>query len=364
MDFNIGVVLPQSKEFPKLGKEFINGIRLVFDEEELQLKVEGIGFGNNSERVIDAIEKLSNQNELSCITGILGHKDLSIILDHIERIGEQLIYTDFGATCPLDLSGRSGVFCNSLDLYGATELLGRYFLDNKLFKVATSTCYYESGYGFIEAIQNTLYKENQGSFAGHFITPLHPRSNEAVLLKEFVEATTPDVLFAFHNGTFAKEHAEFLAASKVLENTPLYTLPFTVTSQILDLFPALFDKTRTVSSWLPEDTQSRANIDFMQKYFQKYKKQPSVFAILGYENGLLMKQKLEGDNYEELHGPRGLLKINSETNRVVVSHRLWEINWNNESYEYDLIDSLTYSNSHNFQVSDPNSGWHNAYLCV
>ncbi|MFI8379188.1 ABC transporter substrate-binding protein [Leeuwenhoekiella sp. NPDC079379] len=364
MDVQVGVLLPQSKEHPKLGRDFVDGLRLGIGGGQLHLEVEGIGFGNNLESVINAIQKLSNQRELSFLTGILGHKGLSQILDHVESIGEQMIYADFGATQPLDLSKRKHITCNSLDLYGATELLGRYFLDNKLFKVATSTCYYESGYGFIEAIQNTLYKEDQGHFAGHFITPLQPRSNEAKLLKEFVNTSDPDVLFAFYNGTFAKEHARILQSSEVLKNTPLYTLPFTVTSQVLDLFPALFDKTRFVSSWLPEDTQSRANIDFMQKYFQKYKKQPSVFAILGYENGLLMKQKLEGDNYGELHSPRGLLKINSETNRVVVNHRLWEINWNNESYEYDLIDTLTYSNSLNFQLSDPISGWHNAYLCV
>ena len=364
MGLHIGVLLPQSKEHSSLGKDFVNGLRLGLAGSDFNLEVEGIGFGSNSETVINAIQKLTNQYELSCLTGILGHTGLSQILDHVEGAGEPMIYADFGATRPLDLSERKHIFCNSLDLYGATELLGSYFLDNNLLKVATSTCYYESGYGFIDAMKRTLYRENSGSFAGHFITPLNPRENEAQLLKEFVDATSPDVLFAFHNGTFAKEHAEFLATSKVHKNTPLYTLPFTVTSQVLDLFPALFDKTRTVSSWLLEDTPSQANMDFIKKYLQKYKKNPSVFAVLGYENALLIKQKSEGAHKEELYGPRGLLKINSETNRIDVQHRLWEINWNNKSYEYALVDSLTNSNPYDFQVSDPNSGWHNAYLCV
>ena len=366
MNDTIGVLLPQSKEFPKLGKEFLNGVRLALDANRVDFKVEGIGFANNAERVIDAIEKLSNQNELSCITGILGHRDLSQILDHIERIDQRLIYTDLGATKPLDLSGRSGIFCNSLDLYGATGALGRYFLDQGLLNVATSTCYYESGYGFTDAMHRALYRDNKGRFAGHFITPLHPRDNEAQLLSEFVSATSPDALFAFYNGTFAKEHAEFLAESKVYKHIPLYTLPFTVTTEILNAFPGVFHSVRFVSSWLPEDINTK-NVEFILNYTKIFGEKPSIFAVLGYENGLLIKHNLKTQDFDTttIKSPRGDLVTEAKANRTFINQRLWEIHWNGNSYEHTFLQNLDTTNIHDDPVREDNSpGWHNAYLCV
>lgn len=361
----IGVLLPQSKEFPTMGKEFINGLKLSLFQNDYNFIVEGIGFGNNTEQITNSIQKLINQEDVDITTGILGHKGLTTILDFVEGMEEPFLYSDFGATKPLDLSNRKNIYCNSLDLYKATSLLGQYFLNNNLLNIGTSTCYYESGYGFLEAIQNSIYKNKKGQFSGHFITPLHPRENEADLMKEFVSATNPDALFAFHNGIYAKEHASYLQNNEINKSTPLYTLPFTIDNKILQQFPKIFDQTRCVSSWFT-NSKNEENQNFTSLYKERYNKTPSIFSVLGYENGLLIKNFLGNINNfsnAEIIGPRGPLNVNKTTNRTDIKQLLWELSWDGNTYKIKCLEELDYQMAIDFLNSDQDNGWHNAYLC-
>ena len=358
----IAVLLPQSKQYPTIAKDFMNGLKLSLKKIDYEYCVEGIGFGNQPETIINAIQKITTQNEISVITGILGHSGLSQILDYVESIDENLIYSDFGSTTPLNISNRTNVLCNSLDLYKATSLLGNYFLDNNIQKVATSSCYYESGYDFIKAMKNVLYASNKASFAGHFITPLHPRENEALLMKEFMSETEPDAIFAFHNGIYAKEHASYISENKINKKTPLYTLPFTVEETILKQFPEIFHQTKVVTTWF-KNMQTKENKTFVKNYMEEYGKEPNIFAVLGYENGLLIKNEIEHSVKENITTPRGILNINKKLNRTEPKQQLWEIIWNGKSYEYKHLNDLTDKFETLYTESDKKNGWHNAYLC-
>ncbi|WP_044401932.1 ABC transporter substrate-binding protein [Lacinutrix sp. Hel_I_90] len=362
----IGVLLPQSKEYPTMGKEFMNGLKLTLPNADYSLVVEGIGFGNDPEHIINAIQKFVNQEDVHLTTGLMGHKGLDDILDFIEGIEEPFIYSDFGATCPLDLSKRENIYCNSLNLYDATRTLGKYFLDNGIFNIGTSTCYYESGYGFIEAMENALEKDKAGKFSGHFITPLHPRDNESELMSQFVSETKPDALFAFHNGIYAEEHATFLSENKINSQTPLYTLPFSVDDKILAKFPEIFNNTKCISSWFI-DLETKENKKFIQEYQQKYNKTPSVFSVLGYENGLLIYNYLKNKNAfssESIIGPRGELNnAIHKNNRTVVKQYLWNLNWVNNTYKFDCLEELKQTIAIDYLSKKEGNGWHNSYLC-
>lgn len=360
----IGVLLPQSKGHPAMVKDFMNGLKLVLPSSHYSFSIEGIGLGDNAETVINAIQKLVYQEDVALTTGILGHKNLGQILDYVEGSELPFLYSDFGATRPLDLSHRKNIFCNSLDLYEACNALGRHFISTGLSKIMTSTCYYESGYGFTQALYNVLYENSHAEFSGHFITPLHPRENESELMKQFVSETNPDAIFAFYNGLYAKEHAQYLQQNKINKTTPLYTLPFTVDDIILNEFPKIFNDTKCVSSWFRE-LATKENELFIKKYTQKYNKMPSVFSVLGFENGLLINNYLDHDNTfskDKITGPRGFLFFDS-SNRISHKQYLWEFLWENSSYKRTCLKILD-TNITSDTITTEENGWHNAYLCV
>jgi len=364
----IGVLLPQSKAYPTIGKDFVRGLKQALGG-EIEMKIEGVGLANNPKDVIDSIQKLINQEDVALTTGLLGHKGMPEVLDFVEGMDETLIYADLGAAEPESLKGRKGVYCNSFGLFDASHALGKYLVENGMKNIGVSTCYYDAGYAFLEALENAVHKDPKGQLAGHFITPLNPRENEAELMAEFVSESKPDAIFGFHNGVFAKEHAEYLRLNKINESTPLYTLPFSIEERVLKEYPYIFNKTRCVSSWFPE-LENEENTIFIEKYKSEYGSIPSIFALLGYENGLLIEQFLKDEDLitKPFSGPRGSLNINPETNRTSCTHYLWELLAKENAYIRNALQSLElddYSIS-KVEHEDVNSGiggWHNAYLC-
>lgn len=362
----IGVLLPQSKQHPIMAKEFMNGLRLSIPNSNYKLIIEGIGFGNNPKNIINASQKLINQEEVMLTTGILGHKELNSVIDYFEEMEEPLIYADFGANKSIDISNRQNSYCNSLNLYNATHALGKYFIENGFKNIGSSTCYYESGYGFIEAMHDSLSENNEGQFSGYFITPLNPRDNEAELMSQYVTETKPDALFAFHNGIYAEEHANYLNKNKVNNKTPLFTLPFSVDKKVLAKFPKTFEGTKCVSPWCIElDTDE--NKKFITAYLQKHNKEPSVFAMLGYENGLLIDDYLNNNNmfsHKRILGPRGELNNFKNTgNRTISKQYLWLITWENNTYKFNFLEELKTPIKNNYLKNNNENGWYNAYLC-
>jgi len=334
-------------------------LKLALPDSRYQFCVEGIGFGDNTNDVINTAQKFINQEEVVLTTGLLGHKGLQDIVTFFEDSNETLIYADFGTAKPLDHTGKNFIFCNSLNLYGATYALGKYFIEKGYKAIATSTCYYESGYGFIKAMEEALYENNDAAFSGHFITPLHPRENEAGLMSEFVSETKPDALFAFHNGIYAEEHASYLIENTVNKTIPFYTLPFSVDEKLLKEFPKIFHDTNYVSSWTLEQS-TLENVMFVKDYTNRFSKLPSIFAVLGYENGLLIQNKLENENLpHKLMGPRG--DLTSVSNRTNPKQYLWQLKWFENEYNRNFVRELSVPDI-SINTYEENN-WYNTYLC-
>ena len=345
----------------------MNGLRLSLETDGFEFKIEGIGFGNNPKSVIDGIQKLINQEGVHMTTGLLGHKGIADVCDFVQGMDEVLIYADLGAVVPQSLKNYSSVYCNSLGLYESVVRLTDYFVENNLDNIGVSTCYFDSGYGFIESMERGFVANSKGGFAGHFITPLHPRENEAELMKEFVEECKPSALFASHNGIFAKEHASYLKENRIHETCALYTLPFSTGDDVLTEYGEVLDGIYSVSSWFKE-MEVEGNKQFIKEYSEEYGKSPSVFSVLGYENGLLIKQYLDKHELSEsVNGPRGILKVNKETNRINYTHYLSQLRFSNGECKRSIMSALP-DRSGNVELreladSEGVGGWDNAYLC-
>ena len=206
---------------------------------------------------------------------------------------------------------------------------------------------------------------------GHFITPHTPREDEAELMSSFFNDTSADTVVAFHNGVFAKEHATFLQKNEQYKNKTFYCLPFSCEDTIVKEFPEVAEKFNVVSSWYPELTNT-ANQTFVRAYVDLHKKSPSIFALVGYENGLAIAAALSKDNQlsesmKELtiEGPRGTINFKKGTNSTSFIPQIWNVKLAGEEVKREINNSIKLDQFHeeNPIPNQPVNGWFNAYLC-
>jgi len=381
MNAKIGVLIPHSKTYPTMGKDYINGLKLGAKDSSITYSfiVEGIGLGADQKVIIDKAQKLTNQDDVHVITGLLGHIGIDELEEYAKSLEVVLLYSDLGATIPKETKENSWVFCNSFELYKSASLFGLHAANWGHKNIAISTSYYDAGYGLASALGKTLYKSG-GEFAGHFITPLHPRENEPELMKDFIQETKPDAIYAIHSGVYAKEHAEFLSKNNISKETPFYSTAFGIDANLISENEVLFENAKCISSWFLEEERD-ANKKFIKQYLNEYGKAPSAFTLLGYENGLILKEaigQLKDDNLKshqlkdvltkiEVEGPRGNLSFNDKSNRTSFPHYLWKNVKHNGSYKKHKEETLDFSikvtKSVLNETSNQTGGWNNAYLC-
>ncbi len=243
-----------------------------------------------------------------------------------------------------------------------------YFSQNEINKINTSSCYYEAGYGFLEALSSDLENLPNVEFSGHFITPHHPRENEADIMLEHISSDNPEAIVAFHNGIFAKEHASYLEQNALQKKYPIYALPFSCDKDLSTEYNTVFQDIKVISSWFPE-LENDINKKFIADYEAAKGKKPSFFALLGFENGLIIANALQNNksplktaiSNTKIEGPRGTIEFANETNKCLYDNYLWSINAANR----EVLTKLA-KNPRQTPVrakEENQTGWMNAYLC-
>ncbi len=365
----IGVLLPQSNAYPTIGKDFLNGLRLGLGINPPQLVVESIGLGSDIKQMSIASQKLVFQENVAITTGLVGDYGLSALTDFYTKNEEVLFVASLGSQLPKYLP--EGVYQNSFGLASSLKDLGTHLAKENHTKIATSTCYFDAGFGFLDAIEKGISNHPELEIIGHFITPLSPREDESDLMALFFEQTQAKTIISFHNGIFAKEHATFLKENGQFKDKTFYCLPFSCEDAIVQEFPEVVERFNLVSSWYPE-LDNIANQTFVNSYIELNKKSPSIFALLGYENGLAIaatlsqdKQLSEALKNLNMEGPRGTINFQKGTNSTSFNPHIWKVKLDGEVVKRNLNTTIDTERlqEENIVSNQPINGWFNAYLC-
>jgi ABC-type branched-subunit amino acid transport system substrate-binding protein len=371
----IGILIPKSQQYPALDRDFMRGLKL--NNLNVKFYVESIGIGADEKMIIEKIQKLNFQEDISIMIGLFGHYNISEVYHYTSKNDILLLVADTGATLPYETSAYEGVYINSFGLTESCYHLGTYLTAKNYQKIVTSTSFYDSGYGMLAAIEYAFKEKSM--FSGHYITPFVPRENESVHMDHFINSHEPDAVFAFYSGLYAEENADFIFQNKITKKYPFYVTPFFINDKILEEYKNEPHELYVVSSWMQNDTD---NIDFTNEYKNKYSENPSVFSILGYENGLILKNILlntennlsinsliEEMDKLNITGPRGNIEFDKDTNRTMFNHYMYKLNLDsNNNISFNKIK--TFVNDGHFIKAftsstkpEKASGWQNAYLC-
>jgi branched-chain amino acid transport system substrate-binding protein len=369
----IGVLLPHSKQYKTMDRDFIRGLKV--NNLEIQYCIESIGIGADETLIIDKMQKMHLQEDITIMIGFFGHHNISTVYQYAIDNDIILIASDLGATLPYGTAHLNGVYINSFGLAESAYLLGKYLNEQGVKNIATSFSYYDSGYGLLEAIEDS-FEDSTCQFSGHYITPFVPRENESQYMQETIDCCASNVVFASHSGIYAKEHTDCIAETDLLKKNTYYTTPFTITKEIASL--ENLQKVQIVGSWI-ENATNQADI-FIKEYDNLYRSIPTIFALLGHESGLILKKLFENSKKTskniheimktlEVNGPRGLLHFKNG-NRTFFNHHIYRAIKNEEHQElkFEIIETLTNEGDFMNRIAQKTTfnkigGWQNAYLC-
>ena len=371
----IGILIPKSQQYPTLDKDFMRGLKL--NNLNVKFFVESIGIGADEKMIIDKIQKLNFQEDINIIVGFFGHYNMSEVYNYTSKNDILLLAADTGATMPYETSPYKGVYINSFGLTESCYHLGTYLTAKNYQKVVTSTSFYDSGYGMLAAIEYA-FKEKP-IFSGHYITPFVPREDESEYMGQFINSYEPDAVFAFYSGLYAKENADFVSQNKITKKYPFYVTPFFINDKILEDYKNEPHDLYVVSSWMQNDSD---NSNFTEDYKNKYSEVPTVFSILGYENGLILENLLLNAENNlstsslinqisklNITGPRGNIEFDKDTNRTIFNHYMYKLNFDSSNdISFNKIETFVNDGQftkafNSFTKPDYVGGWQNAYLC-
>ena len=374
-DIKVGILIPKSQQYATLDKDFMRGLKL--NDLKVKFFVESIGIGSDEKMIIDKIQKLNFQEDVSIIIGFFGHYNITEVYNYASNNDILLLAADLGATVPYDTITPKGVYINSFGLTESCYHLGGYLASKKYEKIATASSFYDVGYGMLSAIEYSF--QEKANFSGHYITPFIPRENESAYMDQVINHLEPDAIFAFYSGLYAEENAAFIKQNRITQKYPFYVTPFFINDQILEDYKNEPHELYVVSSWMQNDTETA---DFIIDYKNKYAEDPSIFSILGYENGLILKNILLQANHninvnfliEEIEklnitGPRGTIRFDQDTNRTLFDYHIYELNLDSvKNIGFKKIETLP-NDGHFIKAftsltkPDQLGGWQNAYLC-
>jgi branched-chain amino acid transport system substrate-binding protein len=149
----IGILVPQSKVHATIGKNFVNGIKMVGD---FTVIVEGIGYGDNPKLIADKMDKFSMQDDVDCIVGLVGDRDLTSLYEKANALELLAIFARLGAFPDVNIPDNKFAFSLSLNTCNAISYLGPWFQAKNWRKIGVSGSFNDVGYGFLKSLEDAL----------------------------------------------------------------------------------------------------------------------------------------------------------------------------------------------------------------
>ncbi|PHR37111.1 MAG: hypothetical protein COA38_00025 [Fluviicola sp.] len=358
----IGLLLPQSKVYATMGKDFVNGLRLL-NIDGLELVIEGIGFGNDTDLITSKMDKLVMQDDVAAIIGLVGDFGLDSLYDKANGLEIPAVFARLGAFPNIQLDKNEYAFTLSYGLSEGLYQLGDWFVENDYKNVATSGSFNDIGYGLTYALESSLYKGG-GEFTGHHSTPLQPRENEAAIAEDFYKTIDCDVVCMFYNGDFAKEKVEYIESFQDKISKPMMFTSFGLTGDQLQTVSRKAQDVMMFAPWIPVDLKGKPDT-FDTLYNEKHDRYPNVNNWLGYQTGIILRD-LVPKRKELLGGAELMLDENAVCKKdLIVSfpQAIWKAEKKADKAVMVKQSSLDASKNIKVPFEGQVNGWHNAYLC-
>ena len=286
----VGLMLPYTGTFAQLGVAIENGFRMALAEQGGKLggrEIEFFKVDDESEpsKGVENATKLVQRDKVDVLVGTV-HSGVQMGIQKVAReSGVLSLIPNAGVHAATRALCAPNVFRTSFSNSQPTRALGKVMMDKGHKKTVWITWKYAAG---DEAFEG--FKEGYTAAGGTIIKELglpFPNVEFQALLTE-IAALKPDAVACFFAGGGAAKFIKDYAAAGLKDKIPLYGSGF-LTEGVLEAAGPAADGIITTMHY-SDSLDTPRNKAFRLAYAKAYKAQPDVYAVQGYDTGLLLVQ--------------------------------------------------------------------------
>ena len=286
----VGLMLPYTGTFAQLGVAIENGFRMALAEQGGKLggrEVEFFKMDDESEpsKGVENATKLVQRDKVDVLVGTV-HSGVQMGIQKVAReSGVLSLIPNAGVHAATRALCAPNVFRTSFSNSQPTRALGKVMVDKGHKKAVWITWKYAAG---DEALEG--FKEGFLAAGGTIIKEMSlpfPNVEFQAFLTE-IASLKPDAVACFWAGGGAAKFIKDYAAAGLKGKIPLYGSGF-LTEGVLDAAGPAADGIITTMHY-SDSLDTARNKAFRLAYAKAYKSQPDVYAVQGYDTGLLLVQ--------------------------------------------------------------------------
>ncbi|MBT9511976.1 MAG: ABC transporter substrate-binding protein [Acidovorax sp.] len=286
----VGFMLPYTGTFAQLGVAIENGVRLAIDQQGGKLggrEIEWFKVDDESEpsKGVENASKLVQRDKVDVLIGTV-HSGVQMGIQKVARdTGVLNLIPNAGVHAATRALCAPNVFRTSFSNSQPTLALGKAMVEKGHKKAVWITWKYAAG---DEAFEG--FKQSYTAAGGTIIKELglpFPNVEFQALLTE-IAALKPDAVACFFAGGGAAKFIRDYAAAGLKDKIPLYGSGF-LTEGVLDAAGPAADGIITTMHY-SDSLDTPRNKQFRLEYAKAFRSQPDVYAVQGYDTGLLLVQ--------------------------------------------------------------------------
>ena len=284
----VGLMLPFTGTFAQLGVAIENGFRMAINEQGGKLGGREIEFfkvddESDPSKAIENASKLVQRDKVDVIVGTV-HSGVQMGIQKVARdTGVLSLIPNAGVHAATRGLCAPNVFRTSFSNSQPTRALGKVMVDRGHKKAVWVTWKYAAG---DEAFEG--FKEGYTAAGGTIIKEIalpFPQVEFQAMLTE-IAALKPDAVACFWAGGGAAKFIRDYAAAGLKGKIPLYGSGF-LTEGVLDAAGPAADGIITTMHY-SDSLDTPRNKNFRLEYAKAFRSQPDVYAVQGYDSGLLL----------------------------------------------------------------------------
>jgi branched-chain amino acid transport system substrate-binding protein len=286
----VGLMLPYTGAFAPLGVAIENGVRMAINEQGGKLggrEIEWFKVDDESDpsKGVENASKLVQRDKVDVLIGTV-HSGVQMGIHKVAReSGVLTLIPNAGVHAATRALCAPNVFRTSFSNSQPTRALGKVMMDKGHKKAVWITWKYAAGEEAFEG-----FKESYTAAGGTIVKELglpFPNVEFQALLTE-IASLKPDAVACFFAGPSAAKFMKDYAAAGLKGKIPLYGSGF-LTEGVLEAAGPAADGVTTTLHY-SDSLDTPRNKKFRLEYAKAFRMQPDVYAVQGYDTGLLLIQ--------------------------------------------------------------------------
>ncbi len=286
----VGLMLPYTGTFGQIGQTIENAFRMALDEKGGKLggrDIEWFKVDDESEpsKGVENAQRLVQRDKVDFLIGTV-HSGVQMGIHRVVReAGVLNLIPNAGVHAATRAMCAPNVFRTSFSNSQPTMALGKPMMDKGLKRAVWITWKYAAGDEAFEGFKES-YTKAGGTIIKELSLPF-PNVEFQALLTE-IASLKPDAVACFFAGGGAAKFIRDYAAAGLKDRIPLWGSGF-LTEGVLDAAGPAADGVMTTLHY-SDSLETARNKQFRLNYAKGFRLQPDVYAVQGYDTGLLLAQ--------------------------------------------------------------------------